>query len=112
VERFLDANFDAPETVLMVAGSSPGASDLGLCLSGPFVDPLSGERLPMVLVLSVDPSVRHRGLARAMLDELREILHERSFAQLAARTAHGDDARVSMGERLGLLRAWEILVRE
>lgn len=110
--RFVAQRFDEPETVLVVAESSPGARDLGLCLIGPFEDPLTAERTPMVLVLYVDPAVRHRGLARALVAEAREVLAERGFRTLAARAAHNDDALISMGERWGYVRQWELMLIE
>lgn len=110
--RFVASRFDEPETVLLVAESKPGAHDLGVCLIGAFEDPLTAERTPMVLVLHVDPAVRHRGLARALVDEARVILGERGFRTLAARAAHNDDALISMGERWGYVRQWELMLIE
>ena len=110
--RFVARHFDAPETVLLVAESRPGAADLGLCLVGPFEDPLTAERTPMILVLHVEPKVRHRGLARALLRHAREILVERGFASVAARAAHNDDALISMGERWGFVRQRELMLQE
>ena len=86
--------------------------DLGLCLVGPFEDPLTAERTPMVLALYVEPAVRHRGLARALVDEARAVLAERGFHRLAARAGHNDDALVSMGERWGYVRQWELMLLE
>lgn len=110
--RFVASQFDAPETVLLVAETRPGAADLGLCLVGPFVDPLTAERTPMVLVLHVAPAARHRGLARALVDEARALLAGRGFPTLAARAAHNDDALISMGERWGFVRQWELMLLE
>jgi GNAT superfamily N-acetyltransferase len=110
--RIAEGHFDAPERVLLVAESEPGAADLGLCLTGPFEDPLTGERQPFVRLLFVEPSVRHRGLARAMQGEVRAILAERGLEVLAGRAPHNDDALVSMGERWGFVRQWAYLVYE
>ncbi|MED6335309.1 MAG: GNAT family N-acetyltransferase [Planctomycetota bacterium] len=110
--QILALHFDAPEHVLVVAESEPGAADLGLCLVGPFEDPLTGERQPFVRLLFVDPSVRHRGLARNLQEEVRAILAERGLQVLAARAPHNDDALISMGERWGFIRQWEYLVHE
>jgi ribosomal protein S18 acetylase RimI-like enzyme len=110
--RFIAKHFDERESVLLVAESQAGQADLGLCLVGPFEDPLTAERVPMVLVLHVDPSVRHRGLARAMVQEARSILAERGFRSMAARAAHNDDALISMGERWGYVRQWELMLNE
>lgn len=110
--RFIARHFDERETLLLVAESAAGAADLGLCLVGPFEDPLTAERQPMVLVLYVDPSVRHRGLARELVEEARSILAERGMPVLAARAAHNDDALISMGERWGFVRQWELMLIE
>lgn len=110
--RLLERAFGAPESVLLVAESAQGRADLGLCVVGPLEDPLSGERMPMILLLHVEPDVRHRGLARALVDEARSILAERGIGRLAARAAHNDDALISMGERWGFTRQWELLVYE
>lgn len=110
--RFCRGTFQAPESVLLVAESAPGEADLGLCLVGPFEDPLTGERTPMILVLWVEVAVRHRGLAKALVAEASDILRERGFTRLAARAAHNDDALISMGERSGFTRQWELMLRE
>lgn len=112
IERFLLANIEAPETLLILAESSAGAADIGFVLVGPHTDPLSGTRTPMVLVLSVDSRLRHRGLATTLLKEAQRVMKRRGYAQLAARCPHGEDALISMGERWGFVRSWEFLVRE
>ena len=112
MESFLTQRFEAPESLLLVAESKAGAADLGLCLVGPHSDPLSGVRTPMILILSVETNVRHRGLARALVKEARRQLKRRGFPQLAARSPHGDDPLISMGERWGFLRTWEFLAKE
>jgi GNAT superfamily N-acetyltransferase len=112
IERFLGEHFDAPETLLLIAESTAGAADVGLLLVGPHTDPLSAVRTPMVLILSVDSKLRHRGLATTLVREARRILKRRGFAQLAARCPHGDDALISMGERWGFVRSWEFLSKE
>ncbi|MCB9916578.1 MAG: GNAT family N-acetyltransferase [Planctomycetes bacterium] len=108
---FLEAELGAPETVLLVAESAPGAGDLGLCLVGAFVEPLTRERVPTVLLLHVDRRVRHRGLARALVEECTAQLAERGLARLAGRVGHNDDALISMGERWGFTRRWEWMER-
>lgn len=110
--RFVRTGLRAPESVLLVAESAPGEADLGLCVVGPFEDPLTGERVPMVLVLWVDPKVRRRGLAKELVGEARAVLRERGLRRLAARAAHNDDALISMGERSGFTRQWELMLRE
>jgi GNAT superfamily N-acetyltransferase len=112
VRDFLHERFGAPETLLVVAESEPGRADLGLCLIGPFIDPLLPSRVPMVLVLYVEPNARHRGLARALVEEATRLLGERGFDKLAARAGHNDDALISMGERWGFVRSWELMLRE
>lgn len=112
VRDFLFERFDAPETLLLAAESAPGRADLGLCLVGPFVDPLLPRRVPMVLVLFVEPNERHRGVARSLIEDATRRLEQRGFRALAARAGHNDDALISMGERWGFVRSWELMVRE
>lgn len=112
VRDFLFARFDDPETLLLVAETEDGRADLGLCLIGPFVDPLLPTRVPMVLLLHVERDARHRGLARALVEEATRLLAERGYATLAARAGHNDDALISMGERWGFVRHWELMLRE
>jgi len=110
--RFFGRSFSEPETVLVVAETSPGKSDLGVCMTGPFEDPLTAGRLPMVLILFVSPSARHQGLAGALVGEVTKALKERGMPSLGARAGHNDDALISMGERWGFVRQWEMMVRE
>jgi GNAT superfamily N-acetyltransferase len=110
--RFFERRFEAEETVLLVAESARGRADLGVCLSGPFEDPLTAERVPMILIVVTSPDVRHRGLARAMVAEVARLLGARGATRLAARAGHNDDALISMGERWGFVRQWELMVRE
>jgi GNAT superfamily N-acetyltransferase len=115
LERFLERSFEAPETLLLVAEvpeGLPGGGLAGLLLTGPFSDPLAGDCRPMILVLSVNRSLRHRGLAGALVTRAREIVAERGLPALAGRTEAGDDVRISMGERWGFLRVWEVMVAE
>jgi len=111
-ERFLRRSFEARETVLIVAQDGERAEPWGVCLTGPFVDPLRGDTTPMVLVLHVDPALRHRGVARELVDEASRSLEARGLSRLAARAGHNDDALISMGERWGFVRAWEWMLRE
>lgn len=110
--RFVESRLGEPETLFLVAESTPGAADLGMCLFGALVDPLSGVRLPTLLVLSVTPSLRRRGLARALVQEATRLLRRRGHERLAARVPAGDDPLVAMGERWGFIRAWEFLARD
>jgi len=102
VEEFLRARFEEPETLLLTAGDG-----VGLCLTGAWSEPLSGERYAAVLALHVDPAMRHRGVARALVAQAVGMLRERGIMHLGARVEHNDDARISMGERWGWTRAWE-----
>jgi len=110
--RLLAERFDAPETVLVGAFPPGGSDPLGLCLVAPFEDPLTLARTPMVLVLEVAPQARHRGVARALVEEAQAVLAARGLRALAARATHNDDALISMGERWGFVRAWELMLFE
>lgn len=110
--RLLAERFDEPQTVL-VGAFPPGQSEpVGLCLVAPFEDPHTLVRLPMVLVLQVEPDSRHRGVARALVEEAQAVVARRGLRVLAARAAHNDDALISMGERWGFVRAWELMLFE
>lgn len=111
-ERYLERSLDEPETVLLAAFKPGSREAAGVCLIGAHVEPLSGERVPMVLVLAVDDELRHRGVARALIERGRAILQGRGIQRLAARAAHNDDALISMGERWGFVRAWEWMLYE
>jgi GNAT superfamily N-acetyltransferase len=110
--RFFERRFEERETALLVAETAHGRADLGVCVTGPFEDPLTGSRVPMVLILFVSPSARHRGLARELVEAATRELASRGIARLAGRAAHNDDALISMGERWGFVRQWEMMVRE
>ena len=111
-ERFLRKHFDADEFVMVVAESEAGRTDLGVCLVGPFEDPFVGDVHPMVMLLYVVPNARHRRLARALVDGVSGLLEQRGHHTLAARAGHNDDALISMGERWGFIRHWELMLRE
>lgn len=110
-ERFLRAHLAAPETLLLRARTPEGA-DLGFVLTGPAPDPLVGEVVPMILLLHVDAGSRHRGIARALVQEASRRLREAGHTTLAARAGHNDDALISMGERWGFVRQWETMLLE
>jgi len=110
--RFFGRSFSEPETVFVVAETEPARCDLGVCVAGPFEDPLTGERMPIVLILFVSPSARHQGLAKRLVDEIARVLAERGITSLAARAGHNDDALISMGERWGFVRQWDLMLRE
>ena len=102
---FLRGSFEEAETSLLVA--EEGGAEVGVCLTGAWREPLSGDRFAAVLALYVDPGMRHRGVARALVAQARALLAERGGERLGARVEHNDDARISMGERWGWTRAWE-----
>ena len=110
--RFFERHFADAESLLVIAESARGAADMGVCLTGPFEDPLTGERMPSVLILYVSPGMRHRGLGRALMDETLRTLAERGHHKICGRAGHNDDALISMGERWGFVRLWDLLVRE
>lgn len=110
--RFFDRHFEHGQCVLVIAESTTGAADLGVCLTGPFEDPLTAESVPIVLILYVSPDKRHRGLGRALIDETVRTLAARGHRKVSGRAGHNDDALISMGERWGFVRVWDLLVRE
>jgi GNAT superfamily N-acetyltransferase len=109
-ERFLRRRFGADESCLVVA--EDGGRVWALALSGPFTDPLLGSTMPMILVLHVDASLRHRGVASELVEEIERTLAARGLTTLAARAGHNDDVLISMGERWGFVRSWELMVKE
>ena len=115
VGRLLQRSGQEPQTILLRADAAPGdpaADPLGLLLTAPFEDPLTGERVPLVVLLHVRPDVRHRGIARRLVEQALQTLAERGLDRLAARAGHNDDALISMGERWGFVRSWELMLRE
>ena len=110
--RFLEKHFAAPETCLVVAESEEGKTDLGVCLVGPFQDPFVGETMPLVMLLFVVPTARHRRIAKALVEGVSGLLRDRGLPSLAARAGHNDAALISMGERWGFVRQWELMVLE
>jgi ribosomal protein S18 acetylase RimI-like enzyme len=109
---FLEAELAAPETLFLVAESAAGRADLGLLLVGPLQEPLTRERIPLLLLLHVSSEVRHRGLARELVAEAWAQLSARGATRFAGRVGHNDDALISMGERWGFTRRWEWIERE
>lgn len=108
--RLFERHFTHSTTLLLVAESLEGVR--GLCLTAPFEDPLTGEIVPMIVVLHVEPELRHRGIAAALVKDAQKLLGGRGHASLAARAGHNDDALISMGERWGFLRHWELMLHE
>ena len=109
--RLVERCFGQPEFLLLQAEDADGRAWATLC-TAPFEDPLTAERVPMIVVLHVDSGVRHRGVARALVQEAGRILAARGAHALAARAGHNDDALISMGERWGFVRVWEVMVHE
>jgi len=103
-----DRTYGSGESFLIVAQDDAKANK-GFAVAVPFLDPLSGERRPLLLFLWVESGLRRHGIARAMVLELRRLLKLEGSKGLQARIPHGDDALLSMGERWGLVRQWEIL---
>jgi GNAT superfamily N-acetyltransferase len=110
--RFVERHLGRREALLLVAEESEGGELRGLCAVAPLEDPLTGEVTPLVALLFVDRPLRHRGVARALVQEARRLLGQRGLRTLAARAGHNDDALISMGERWGFVRAWELLLHE
>ena len=109
--RYLE-RFGPREAVLVVAEPREVDRPLALAASAPFEDPLTGEVSAVLVLLYTDPSIRQRGVARALAQELRRVLASRGVTELWARAAHNDDALISMGERWGFVRAWELMSAE
>jgi|RhiMethySRZTD1v2_1073278.scaffolds.fasta_scaffold1879475_1 GNAT superfamily N-acetyltransferase len=108
--RLIERAFADPRFLLLVAREETELA--GLLATAPFEDPLTGEALPMIVLLQVETPFRHRGLARALVLEARRLLARRGFSRLSARAAYNDDALISMGERFGFVRQWELLLNE
>jgi len=100
------------EAVLVVAEPREVARPLALAASAPFEDPLTGDVQALLILLYTDPSIRQRGVARSLTGELRRALAARGVTELWARAAHNDDALISMGERWGFVRSWELMSAE
>lgn len=105
--RRLRRDFAAKECLLVEARELQAERTVGVCWVAPVEDPLTLVQRPLILVLWVDPELRHRGLARALVQETRSLLRARGSEVLSARAAHNDDALISMGERWGFVRTWE-----
>lgn len=108
--RLIERSFDADECVLLVAEEQGEVH--GLCLTAPLFDPLTGESVPVIVLLNVESQARQRGLARALAEQTQRLLARRGHRRLAARAGHNDDALISMGERWGYLRHWELMLHE
>ena len=111
-DRLLRRALDSPQGLVMTAHLPGNGDRIGFCVTGPLVDPLVGDALPMVVALYVEPDFRRRGLAREMVLGVRKELAARGHGTVTARAGHNDDALISMGERWGFVRAFEVMVRE
>jgi GNAT superfamily N-acetyltransferase len=107
----LERAIAASDGVAITAHNGEG-DRLGYCVVVPFPDPLLGDHMPMVVALFTETDYRHRGLAGQMVAAARRDLESRGHMELAARAGHNDDALISMGERWGFVRSWELMVRE
>jgi len=110
--RYLEHSLGAREALLVVAEQKEADRPLALAGSAASEDPLTGEVHPMLVLLYVDPSIRQRGVARELVRELRRQLAARGVGGLWARAGHNDDAVISMGERWGFVRSWELMSSE
>jgi len=110
--RYLGETLGRPGALLIVAEQKEAGRPLALAASAPLADPLTGERVPLLVLLHVDPSIRQRGVARELVRELRRQLTARGQSGLWARVGHNDDALISMGERWGFVRDWELMSAE
>lgn len=110
VSSLLQRHLARPEGLLLVAETEGSSTPSALVWTAPFEDPLNTEALPMILALWVDPDLRHRGLARGIVAEARRLLAARGFPELAGRVSYNDDSLISMGERWGFVRRWELVV--
>ena len=109
--RYLE-RFGPREAVLVVAEPREVARPLALAASAPTEEPLTGDVRALLILLYTDPSIRQRGVARSLTGELRRALAARGVKELWARAAHNDDALISMGERWGFVRTWELMSAE
>ncbi len=111
-ERFLARSLTRREGMIVVAEDKESGRPIALAASAPFQDPLSGQVRAMVVALYVEQAFRQRGVARALIRELRAALAARGVRGLLARAGHNDDALISMGERWGFVRTWELMSAE
>lgn len=111
-EALLARAFSDPYGIVLVALNPGDDARLGYCVIGPMIDPIFGDSAPMVLAMHVEPEWRRRGLSRALLARAREELMKLGQRILYARAGHNDDALISMGERAGFVRSWEVMELE
>lgn len=111
-ERFLATQLGKKETLILVAESDESDRPRAICVTAPLEDPLTGQVLPLIVGLYVDADLRHRGLAGALVQEARRQLELRGLSTLGAFVSRNDDARISMGERWGFTRRWELFIQE
>jgi GNAT superfamily N-acetyltransferase len=100
------------QTLVVAAQGELKSAPVALCATVPLEDPLGGPALPLIALLWVEPGLRRRGVARALVHETARLHAARGTGALAARAGHNDDALISMGERWGFVRSWELLTRE
>lgn len=102
----------ASPTGVIMRAVGPDGNTAGLIVTGPLVDPLVGDETAMILLLWTQDAFRRRGMAKRLVACAQEALTARGLTILAARAGHNDDALISMGERSGFIRAYEVLLRE
>ncbi|MDE0905129.1 MAG: hypothetical protein OSB42_10915 [Planctomycetota bacterium] len=109
--KLLQRVLQSPTGVILQTIGADGET-VGLIVTGPLIDPLVGDETPMVLLLWTADAFRRRGMSKGMIQSAAEILAGRGLHSLAARAEHNDDALISMGERSGFIRLYEVLLRE
>ena len=102
----------ASDCGLILRAEAEDGALAGLLVCGPLADPLAGDVRPMVQLLWTAAPYRRRGLARGLVEQASQTLRARGHRTLAARAGHNDDALISMGERWGFVRSFELLVRD
>ena len=111
LEHYMGPAASSDARLLLVAEEEQGAV-LGVVLVGALLDPLALDEQPAIVLLWTHPNWRHRGIGRQLVTRARELMLERGHPALLARAGHNDDARISMGERMGFVRTWEWMALE
>ena len=109
--RLLESAAGRDETLVVGAGEE-GGPPVAVCLAVPLEEPLTRASVPLIVALYVAPALRNRGIARTLVGEVRRLFSVRGIHTLSVRAGHNDDALISMGERWGFVRRWELLAYE
>ncbi|HED64920.1 MAG TPA: GNAT family N-acetyltransferase [Planctomycetes bacterium] len=104
---FLEAHRGAAAMFFLVAEGEAGT--LAVAATAPWRDPVTLQTSPMLVALWVDPAIRHRGVARELVRELRRLVARHGFSTLLGRVPTGDDALLGMAERWGMVREQELV---